>query len=587
VSGPGARFDDLLTGRGLELAGWSGCLVTGCPAEVRPVLAAAGRAARQGLWVAGFVTYEAARGLNSALAVRDRQDGDRLAGLPLVWFGMFETARPAPPLAVPVPEPAVTWRWETDAQSHRGAVEDIRAGAARGDCYQVNHTVRLVADGCCEPVSLYAQLSAAQASPYACLVSTGEHAVVSASPELFFEWDGNGMVMRPMKGTASRGYWPAQDRRRRDALAASAKDRAENVMIVDLVRNDLGRIARLGTVAVEELFGIERYPTVWQMTSTVTARTLPEVELADVFAAVFPSGSVTGAPKRAAMDMIARLEDRPRGVYCGAVGLLAPSGAGRYTARFSVAIRTATLALATGRAEYGAGGGITWLSEPASEWAEVQAKAGILDVPPPPTQLIETTRSGPDGTVGLLDRHLARLAGSAEHLGFAVELDRVATLLATTAAANPDRVVRIAIDRRGRVDMAVLALPPPADGPLRVVVDDEPVDPDDPWLYHKTADRERYDRRRRRHPDADDVIMVNLAGQITESTIANVAVHLDGRWLTPPLRCGLVPGVAREHYLAAGRLKEEPITLEDLMQADDLALLNAVRGWQPAVLRGP
>ena len=272
---------------------------------------------------------------------------------------------------------ALDWRPDWSDADHRRAVERVRERIAAGDTYQVNLTDRLRAPFDGDPTELYADLAAAQAGAHNAYLDLGRHVLASASPELFFDWDGDVLRTRPMKGTAARGFSPDDDRRRGEELRSSAKERAENLMIVDLLRNDVSRVARVGSVDVPALFELEGYPTVWQLTSEITARTRADVGLVDVFRALFPCGSVTGAPKRASMQIVCELEPAPRGVYCGAIGLVAPPG-GPFRARFGVAIRTAVVDRERRTAVYGAGGGITWGSDPAAERAELLAKAAIL-----------------------------------------------------------------------------------------------------------------------------------------------------------------------------------------------------------------
>jgi para-aminobenzoate synthetase/4-amino-4-deoxychorismate lyase len=333
------------------------------------------------------------------------------------------------------------------------------------------------------------------------------------------------------------------------------------------------------------LFETERYETVWQLTSTVSSRLRPRTPLVDVFRALFPSGSVTGAPKIATMRIIADLEDSARGVYCGAVGLLSPPGAAGPRARFNVAIRTVVLDTETGAAEYGVGGGITHDSSAAREHAEVLAKARVLTARRPPFELLETLRHDAEAGFLHLGEHLERLENSAGYFGFAFDRDAVLGALGKAAAeAGGDARVRLTLAREGAVRAEVAPLPPPPDGPVRVALDDEPVDPADVWLYHKTTLREPYEGRRRRHPDVDDVLLVNNRGEVTESTIANLAVRLDGAWWTPPLDAGLLAGTYRAVLLREGKLRERPIRIEELRRAEEIALVNSVRGWRRAVM---
>jgi para-aminobenzoate synthetase/4-amino-4-deoxychorismate lyase len=372
---PWARFDDLRAGTALRCPPPFQVLTARTPEDVVPVLAEVERATAAGHWAFGYLGYEAAAGLDTALPVA-AGDPD---GPPLAWFGLCGPPTDVPPAdAVPAPWTAPPdWQPDWSDADHRHAVDRVREHIAAGDSYQVNLTDRLRARFDGDPAELYAGLARAQGGAHHAYLDLGRHVIASASPELFFEWDGERLRTRPMKGTAARGRTPDDDRRQGDRLRASPKERAENLMIVDLLRNDLSRVARVGSVDVPGLFVLERYPTVWQLTSEITARTRADVGLVDVFRALFPCGSVTGAPKRASMQLIRDLEPGPRGVYCGAIGLVAPPGSA-FRARFSVAIRTVVLDRETRAAVYGAGGAITWGSDPTAERAELLAKAAIL-----------------------------------------------------------------------------------------------------------------------------------------------------------------------------------------------------------------
>jgi para-aminobenzoate synthetase/4-amino-4-deoxychorismate lyase len=542
------------------------------PDEVPGVLRAAEAAAQAGSWVAGFVAYDAAPGLDPALSVRVRPADDPIGPLPLAWFGAFESAANAP-LSPPCSTP-VDWALEWTAADHHAAVDAIKGLIAAGDTYQVNLTTRAHAR-VVDPEGLYGSLVTAQGGVHSAFIRTPTHAVASASPELFFAVDGRHLTARPMKGTARRGRTRAEDTAASAALRASPKELAENVMIVDLVRNDVGRIATTGSVTVPALFDIERYPSVWQLTSTIAGELRADLGLAEIFGALFPSGSVTGAPKRRTMAIIADLEPRPRGVYCGAVGLLEPGATLR--ASFSVAIRTATTNLATGYTEYGTGGGITWASDPDKEWDELNAKAAILRYPRA-DGLFETMRAAVGGVMHV-DLHLDRIAASAGH--FHIPFDRRRALASLAGVRGPARV-RLDLSAGGALDVTTSPLPSPSDGPVRVGLADEPVDSRDPVTFHKLADRSRYDRRLR--PDVDDVVLVNERGEVTETTIANLAVWLDGLWCTPPVRCGLLPGIERARLIGLGLLFERVITVDELCASTGVALISALRGWRRAVV---
>jgi para-aminobenzoate synthetase / 4-amino-4-deoxychorismate lyase len=355
-------------------------------------------------------------------------------------------------------------------------------------------------------------------------------------------------------------------------------------MIVDLLRNDLGRICRPGSVEVEAMFEAERYETVWQLTSTIEGDLRPDTSLLETFRALFPSGSVTGAPKVRTMRIIADLEDSARGPYCGAIGYLAPPGSSEPRANFNVAIRTVVLDTRTQVAEYGVGGGITHDSSASGEYDEVVAKARVLREVRPAFELFETVPHLPHEGFRHLPEHLERMGSSAAYFGFRFDAEAAtATLKEAVADATGPSLVRLTLARDGMLVAEVRDLPP-TDQEVRVALDDEPVDPNDVWLFHKTSCRAPYDRRREKRPDVEDVLLVNDRGEVTESTIANLAVELDGTWVTPPLASGLLPGTYRAVLLRAGRLTERPVTVDELRRATALALVSSARGWRPATL---
>jgi para-aminobenzoate synthetase/4-amino-4-deoxychorismate lyase len=595
-----ARFDDLTgTSPSFRLSEPVGVLEATRPDEVEPTIAAAAAAASRGLWVGGFVAYEAAPGLDPALRVRERPAADPFARLPLVWFGLFdrhdETTLPEPrddggdPGAGAGPATdgpdADDWRPSIDRARYDATIARVRDHIAAGDTYQVNVTLRLRSRVEGDERGLYRDLCYAQRGAHAAYVNLGRYRILSASPELFVRLEDRAVTTRPMKGTAPRGRWSEEDDARAAALVASPKERAENAMIVDLLRNDLGRVSRAGSVTWSRVFEAERYETVWQLTSTVAAELRADAGLTDVFRALFPSGSVTGAPKVRSMEIIAALEDGPRGAYCGAVGWIAPADQGPLRASFNVAIRTVTVDAQTGTAEYGVGGGITWDSVATSEFGEIVAKARVLTVRRPPFELLETMRRDPGEPIRRLGEHRRRLERSAAYFGFRLDREELSSVLGASGAGvdHPARI-RLRLSRAGALDVAVTRLDPTASHPVRVAVDEPSVDPTDPLLFHKTTLRGRYDAARARHPDADDVLLVNVRGEVTEASSSNVVVRLDGRWWTPPLDCGLLPGTEREALLADGTLGERVLSVDDVRRADGIATVNSVRGWLDATL---
>jgi para-aminobenzoate synthetase/4-amino-4-deoxychorismate lyase len=541
-------------------------------ADVLPALAELDAATRGGLHAVGYLAYESAPAFDPHLATAAPSP------FPLLWFQLGRALEdyPIPPCP---PLPDLGWSPEIGARQYAESVRRVRDWIAAGDTYQVNLTYRQHAAWRGRKPHPWLALPLGQPRGAGAYLATSDFVIASASPELFFTRAGEQVLCRPMKGTAPRGRWAEEDLARREALHRSAKNRAENLMITDMVRNDLGRVASPGSVEVRDLFQIERYPTVWQMTSTVEART--RAPLVDLLAAVFPSASVTGAPKVRTMQIIRELETSPRGVYTGAIGWLGPG----QRARFNVAIRTLWLDHASGLAQYGTGSGVVWDSDATSEFAECRDKTRVLGWAPPAFELLETIAWRPESEYELLRGHLDRLESSADCLGFAC--DRAAVAFRLTEAARgwttPQRV-RVLLNRRGGIRVESAAWSPPPAPPSRVAWADAAVDSSQVLLFHKTTDRRLYENARAGHPEVDDVLLWNERGELTESTIANVAVEIDGVWWTPPLDCGLLPGVLREHLLESGRIRERVVPRSGITPDTNLALFNSVRGWWPARL---
>ena len=555
--------------------------------QVRPVLDEAEALARQGRWCVGWVAYEAVCGLQATLPSHAPEPG-----MPLAVFAVFEHATPWPAEAMPV-DACSTTAWQpspaTDTVATR--IEAIHELIRAGEVYQINltapyrATLRPNAPStlASAPRSYFQALHASQPLGFGCFLDMqglptagGPSHVLSVSPELFFDWQGPRITTRPMKGTAPRQATPEADAAAAQHLRTSDKEKAENLMIVDLLRNDLSRIAETGSVQVPALFDVEPLPTVWQMTSTITANTREGTSLSEVFAALFPCGSITGAPKRRAMHHITRLEDQPRGVYCGAVGLIRPGG----HATFNVPIRTVTLQPAPEgwAASCGIGSGITIDAQPQAEAREWWHKQAFLRRAARPFELLESLRLD-NGTVARLDAHLARLTRSARHFGRPCDVDQVTQALHQLAAQHPQGVfkVRLLLDARGGIRCEAAPLPATAT-PVKLHLAERPMPSADEFITHKTTRREAY------APFAPptgcfDTLLWNEAGQLTECTIGNVALQLQGQWVTPPLSCGLLPGVMRETLLQQGRLHERIIETNELRLATGIAMLNSVRGW--------
>lgn len=551
--------------------------------EVIGVLEAAAAASAQGLWVAGYLSYDAAPAFDTALVSR------RDESLPLACFCAYRAIAEEDPPTPDLPSRYAISRWipQVERGEYDKAFARVHDHIELGDSYQVALTFPLRASFSGEAHALYSDLVGSQRPAYAAHLWHDTTHIVSVSPERFFEIADGRIVTRPMKGTRPRGRWSGEDESLRTELASSEKDRAENLMIVDLIRNDLGRVAEFGSVQVDEMFSIERYPTVWQMTSQVSADLRENVSLVDVFGALFPCGSVTGAPKARSMEIIADVESHPRGVYCGTVGFI-PPGDGLNGSSFNVAIRTGVVDEIEGVVSYGVGGGITWSSDVDFEYEEALAKAKVLTASRGVPGLVETIRW--DGDWLWLESHLDRLAESADYFGMEISTrDLIAELEAVAADLDEPSIVRVAVTD-GSTEITVAEAParfaygPGPDSEAVVVACDlDPVDMRDPRLFHKTTDRMVYETRRRRHPDAGEVLLTNEQGNVTEGTISNVAFLIDDVWRTPPVEDGVLPGVMRKQLLAEGVIEEGSVSVAAAREADAVAVFNSVRGWRAAL----
>lgn len=542
-------------------------------ADVRPALRELERLTRDHrLHAVGWVSFEA--GAAFGLKVHPG-----LQQWPLVWFAFFD-----------VSSVSRTTLFEVTGDYTLGAVEPlvgrdafrrgfnrIREHIGAGDSYQANFTFQTAASFCGDPRALFRDLVDAQRGRYSAFLTLGDIAVCSASPELFFELDGVAIRTRPMKGTAARGLTSRDDAEVRARLIASPKERAENVMIVDMMRNDLGRIAEVGSVSVPALFESERYPTLWQLTSQVVGTTSASLE--EIFMALHPSASVTGAPKVRTMELLAGLETQPRGIYTGAIGHVPPDG----NARFNVAIRTAVVDRTAGRIQFGVGSGIVWDSDADAEYDECLLKSAVLGRRAVVFDLLETLKWTDTAGFLLADRHLDRMAASADYFGIPWSRDSVYdALMSAVVGARGARRVRLLLGRDGaaRVELGELT---PLVAPLRVAFAQTPVSSADVWLHHKTTNRAVYDSARAAVPSVDDVVLWNEREEVTESTVANVVAEIDGARVTPPVSSGLLAGTFRAELLARGQIAERVIRREEL-RGVPLWLVNSVREWCRAEL---
>ncbi|WP_455661630.1 aminodeoxychorismate synthase component I [Pradoshia sp.] len=535
--------------------------------EVPAILEKVQAAAESGYYAAGYVSYEAAPAFDSALVSKPSE-------MPLVWFGLYEQAGETAPVAEGEYEVS-EWVPSIERERYADTISAIKGRIENGDTYQVNYTMRLNASFKGDSRKFYQDLANAQSARYSAYLQMGDYSVISASPELFFQVNGRQITTRPMKGTVKRGMSWDEDRANAEWLAASEKNQAENVMIVDLLRNDLSKIAQKGTVKVPCLFEIEKYPTVYQMTSTVTADLEETVRLPEIFQALFPCGSITGAPKVKTMEIISELEREPREVYCGAIGYLSPIG----EAVFNVPIRTVIVNHLSGKAEYGVGGGITWDSEAGDEYEETVAKAAILRKKAGHFDLLESIRVE-DGQLYLLDEHLNRLQKTADYFGFPFSKEAIRQSL--TDAVEPYQEglfkLRLLYKKDGQLTFDIVPILP-TEGPIKVAVAKDAVSSKNPYLYHKTTNRIIYEKQRSANPSVLDVLLWNERGELTEFTNGNMVAEINGRLYTPPISCGLLGGTFRERLLTDGLLEERVLHLEDLGACSRVWLINSVRKW--------
>lgn len=537
-------------------------------ADVPAALAQLAAATAGGASAAGYLHYEAGAALVPGVPARD---GDS----PLLWFGVFDGATRIDP-ATALPDAAGAWIGELvpaiDADTYRERCAAILDLIAAGDLYQANLTFGAEVPVAGHALALYAAIRPQAAAGHGAVIWTGKDWILSFSPELFFAVEGRRITARPMKGTAARDPDPARDAATAAALASDPKQRAENLMIVDLMRNDLSRVGVAGSVRVPERFVVETYPSIHQLVSSVVADLSPGKDAVDALAALFPCGSITGAPKKRAMEAIDTVEDRVRGIYTGSIGWIDGDG----DAAFNVAIRTLHLRDGAAHATLGLGSGVVADSLPADEWHECLAKARFLQLPPARFDLIETMAFDPQIGIALLERHITRLTQSARRLGFAFDRHGTRNELqaATFRLRNPSRI-RLLLSRSGAIAVDVTPLPTPPAGPVAVAVAPLPLSSCDLRLAHKTSDRRFWPAP---PPGCFETIFTRPDGEVTEGSFTSIFVARGegGQLLTPPLDRGLLPGVLRAELIARGEAVEMPLTLADLAQGFFIG--NAVRG---------
>lgn len=544
------------------------CIVAYTTEDILPCFQLIENALQDGYYVAGYLSYESAPAFNSKYKV------NKDSKMPLLWFGVFTNPEETK-LTSSGPYSLSEWVPSDTLEDYQKDISSIKKSIEEGNTYQTNYTIRMHSNFEGDDIALFEKLKNAQLSNYCAYLNIGEYRILSASPELFFHLKGDQIITRPMKGTISRGKTVREDIERKEELYHSVKNRAENVMIVDLLRNDLSVVSKLGTVQVDKLFEIETYPTVHQMTSTITATLNEYTSLVDIFKALFPCGSITGAPKISTMDVIQSLETTPREVYCGAIGYITPER----EAIFNVPIRTVIINSETDQATYGVGGGITWDSTSTGEFDEILAKASVLKEEKPVFQLLESLLLQ-GGEYFLLTEHLKRLQDSVIYFNFSVNLDEVSQRLLQFAneCEKGDYKVRLLLNRSGDFSIESQEITPPK-APFHVSLAERPVNKEHLYLYHKTTNREVYSQYQNQLSTVYDVLLWNEDQELTEFTNGNVVLEIDGYFWTPPIDSGLLAGTFREHLLKEGKIKEKTLTITDLKKCTSIWFINSVRKW--------
>ena len=534
-------------------------------AEVTNLLAQVESYQEQGYYVVGYVSYEAAPAFEEKLAVHKAP----LLGEYLLYFTVHDSVETSSiPLTYEEADLPSNWQEITSAEDYEKAIAQIHHHLRQGDTYQVNYTVQLKQNLSANPFAIYNRMVVEQEAGYNAYVEHDDMAVISMSPELFFEQNDRELMTRPMKGTTKRGLTDDEDLKEAAWLKQDPKNRSENMMIVDLLRNDMNRISEVGSEHVERLCQLEQYSTVWQMTSTIKSQLRPDVDLVEIFRSLFPCGSITGAPKIATMEIIKNLEPQPRGVYCGTIGLLLPNG----RRIFNVAIRT--IQLHQEKAIYGVGGGITWDSTWESEYREVHQKATILYRKQARFQLITTGKVSQKQLL-FEDQHLERLIKASRYFSFPFDPEDLRQKIeeeCQVCDSHQDYRLRISLSKSGEIELSRQILTPLSPSFCKAKLCLQEADLQQAFTYFKTTHRPHLSL------GEQEKIYHNKSGELLETSIGNLVLKINGKLYTPPIRLGILPGIYRQHLLETGQVEEKVLTVPDLDQAETIYGCNAVRG---------
>lgn len=541
--------------------------------EVLPCLHQVQQAVDDGYYAAGYIGYEAAPAFNEHYQVNE------LNNTPLLWFGIFkEPTNEA--LQTSNPFHAEPWQPSVSIDTYYKNIDSIQQFIAEGQTKQVNYTFHLNSTFSGDSFAYYKQLEQAQSANYAAYIHTGDFTILSASPELFFRIKDEKLITKPMKGTINRGLTYEEDLQQAAWLQNSKKNRTENQLIVDLMCEDLKRLAKPNSIRIPTLFDIEKYPTVYQMTSTVTADLSADTSLLDILMVLFPSGSITGIPRDTTMDIITELETKPRDVYCGTIGFITP----QHEAVFNVPIRTVLINNNDHSMQFGVGGAITSSSNKEEEYEEVVTKAKLLTKQIESFQLIETFGLK-DGHYLVFDNHLRRLRNSADYFDFPIDEQAIKNALQKKAIQYPygQWKVRLLLQVNGDRTIDIDKLTPTIHT-VDIVLARGPIKKDNLFLYHKTTNRVVYAEHKKTAINYFDVLLWNEDQEVTEFTTGNIVVEQDGVFITPPIECGLLPGTYREELVHKGIVIEQKVMINDLEQFDHIWFVNSVREWLPVHL---
>ena len=533
--------------------------------EVADLLAQVESYQEQGYYVVGYISYEAAPAFEEKLAVHTAP----LLGEYLLYFTVHDRVEISPiPLTYDDIDLPSNWQEVTSEADYEKAIAQIHHHLRQGDTYQVNYTVQLKQDLSANPFDIYNRMVVEQEAGYNAYIEHDEMAVISMSPELFFEQNDRELTTRPMKGTTQRGVTDQEDLAQASWLEQDPKNRSENMMIVDLLRNDMNRISEVGSERVERLCQVEQYSTVWQMTSTIKSHLREDVDLVAIFRSLFPCGSITGAPKIATMEIIKKLEPQPRGVYCGTIGLLLPNG----RRIFNVAIRTIQLHL--GKAIYGVGGGITWDSTWESEYREVHQKAAVLYRKQARFQLITTGKISQNSLL-FEEQHLERLTKASRYFAYPFDPGDLRQKIEAECRAcdsHQDYRLRISLSKSGEIELSRQVLTPLSPGFCQAKLCLQEADLHQAFTYFKTTHRPHLSL------GEQEIIYHSAAGELLETSIGNLVLKIAGKLYTPPINLAILPGIYRQHLLETGQVEEKVLTLTDLNHAETIYACNVVRG---------